>query len=110
MGTPKWPAPPTFMLGILAAALALFGLMSMSGQRSRRLVMAGATAVVLLGMAFMATGCVNVKAWERGRMATLCMTRGPDVEEAMIERTFLESREGSSGGSAAAAGGGCACN
>ncbi len=110
MGTPKSPAPPTFMLGILAAALALFGLLAASGQRSRRLVMAGATAVVLLGVAFMATGCVNVKAWQRGRMATLCMTRGPDVEEAMIERTFLESREGSSGGSAAAAGGGCACN
>ncbi len=104
------PAPPTVMLGILSAALMLLLLLALGKAPSRRLAMAGATAAVLLGTAVFAGGCVNVKAWERGRMATLCMSRGPDVEEAMIERTFLESREGSSGGSAAAAGGGCACN
>lgn len=108
--SPQRPAPPTMMLGILAAALMLLLLVVVGKSPSRRLVMGGATVAVLLATAVFAGGCVNVKAWERGRMATLCMTRGPDIEEAMIERTFLESREGSSGGSAAAAGGGCACN
>lgn len=108
--SPRQPAPPNFMLGIAATAMALIAMMAMAQLRARRGLMMGATAALLLGVALFATGCVNVKAWERGRMATLCMSRGPDVEEAMIERTFLESREGSSGGSAAAAGGGCACN
>lgn len=56
------------------------------------------------------SSCVVVKPWERARLATQVMTRGAGIEEAMIERTFLEAREGASGGSAVGAGGGCACN
>ncbi|MCA9548794.1 MAG: DUF4266 domain-containing protein [Myxococcales bacterium] len=105
------PAPPSGdVLWVLAMA-GLTVLVIMAFQvRARRTAMAVATLGLLAATAAMASGCVNVKAWERGRMASLVMSRGPDVEEAMIERTFLESREGSSGGSAAGAGGGCACN
>lgn len=102
--TPKAP-PPMWLLAAIAGMIALMIVVF----RSRR---ARAVALAATGALFLAffTGCVNVKAWERGRMATNVMTRGPDIEEAMIERTFLESREASSGGSAAGAGGGCACN
>ena len=64
----------------------------------------------LLMILMLSPSCVVVKPWERERMATLVMTRGADIEESMIERTFLESREAAAGGSAAGKGGGCACN
>ena len=105
------PAPPAGdVLWVLAMAGLTVLLVLATRVRARRTAFALATLGLLLATAAMASGCVNVKAWERGRMASLVMSRGPDVEEAMIERTFLESREGASGGSAAGAGGGCACN
>jgi hypothetical protein len=69
------------------------------------------TWIVLLVVAGVWTsGCVVVRPWERERLAKRVMSRGDRVEEAMCERTFLEAREGASGGSAVGAGGGCACN
>ncbi len=64
----------------------------------------------MLASSLVASGCVMVKPWERGRLATLVMSRGASIGEAMVERTFLESREGATGGSSTGAGGGCACN
>jgi hypothetical protein len=66
--------------------------------------------ILLAAIALLASSCVVVKPWERERMASLVMSRGADIEESMIERTFLESREAAAGGSAAGKGGGCACN
>jgi hypothetical protein len=105
------PEPPSGdVLWVLGMA-GLTVLMVLAFQvKARRTAFAVATLGLLVATAALASGCVNVKAWERGRMASNVMSRGPDVEEAMIERTFLESREGASGGSAAGAGGGCACN
>ncbi|MEQ9495629.1 MAG: DUF4266 domain-containing protein [Deltaproteobacteria bacterium] len=104
--TPKGPQPPPMWLLATLAALIASVILLFRSRRARAIALAASGAMFL---AFFA-GCVNVKAWERGRMATAVMTRGPDIEEAMVERTFLESREASSGGSAAGAGGGCACN
>jgi hypothetical protein len=76
----------------------------------RRRLLAVLTLVVATAATAAVSSCAVVRPWERARLATQVMTRGASVEEAMIERTFLEAREGASGGSAVGAGGGCACN
>ncbi len=51
-----------------------------------------------------------VKPWERAILAKQVMQGDEDLGEASCERTFIEAREGSTGGNAVGAGGGCACN
>ena len=65
---------------------------------------------VLAVSSLIASSCAVVRPWERERLATGVMSRTANVEEAICERTFFESREGATGGSAVGAGGGCACN
>ena len=55
-------------------------------------------------------GCATVRPWQRQQLATAVMSESERPGEAMCERTFLESREGATGGSSVGAGGGCACN
>lgn len=69
-----------------------------------------ATVIALVMLTFSVSGCAVVKPWQRGRLAKQVMSRGDRVGEAMCERTFLEAREGATGGSEVGAGGGCACN
>ena len=69
-----------------------------------------AIITLVLSPSFAAPGCAVVRPWERGRLAKRVMSRSVRMGEAMCERTFLEAREGATGGHAAGAGGGCACN
>ena len=54
-------------------------------------------------------GCATVKPYQREYLADRIMDFDSFSEETAMERHFLETREGSSGGKGGA-GGGCACN
>lgn len=56
-----------------------------------------------------ATGCVAVKPYQREYLADRIMDFNADQSEDGIERHWVETREGSSGG-LGGSGGGCACN
>ena len=60
--------------------------------------------------AVLTPACATVRPWQRGHLASGVMSRSVRTGEATCERTFLESREGATGGDAVGAGGGCACN
>jgi len=71
-----------------------------------RLVLAG---VMFFGVGLAVQGCTTVRPYEREILAQQIMQFDANSEEAALERHFLETREGSSGGHGGA-GGGCACN
>jgi hypothetical protein len=56
----------------------------------------------------LASGCVPVRAWERGALAHPTMT--PDSSQGPAEEHMRSVHEGATGGTGAAAGGGCGCN
>ncbi len=56
-----------------------------------------------------ASGCAAVKPYEREFLADRIMAFDGNLEETVMERHFLLTREGSMGGQGGA-GGGCACN
>lgn len=62
--------------------------------------------VLLLALA---TGCVRVRANQRGRLAQPKMQLARDPQATELEQHVYESREGAAGG-AGGAGGGCGCN
>ncbi len=53
--------------------------------------------------------CAMVKPYQREYLADRIMNFESNIDEIRMERHFLETREGSSGGQGGA-GGGCACN
>ena len=68
-----------------------------------KLLLLAAAAVLL------ATGCVNVKPWQRGTLAEPIMNPARDpIGEAQAEHVFF-SREAANGGRGVG-GGGCGCN
>lgn len=58
---------------------------------------------------FMLHSCAIVKPYQREYLADRIMNFDSNQDEISMERHFLETREGSSGGQGGA-GGGCACN
>jgi len=68
-----------------------------------------ALAALLLGSVAFSSGCVVVKPWERGRLATAVMSRAADAEEQAFEHTVLQARQGSGAGGTGI-GAGCGCN
>lgn len=76
-------------------------------MRNILLLAAAGVLLIIFGLTF--SGCATVKPYEREALADQIMTFDASSEEQMMERHFLETREGSSGGTGGA-GGGCACN
>ena len=68
------------------------------------------TALGVILAAGFGTGCATLRPWQRQHLASRVMSQTVRPAEATCERTFLESREGATGGNAAGASGGCACN
>jgi len=64
---------------------------------------------LLLAAALGLSGCVAVKPYQREYLADRIMDFSADQSEDGIERHWVETREGSSGG-LGGSGGGCACN
>ena len=64
--------------------------------------------VFLVSLALLASGCVSVQPWQRGRLADKCMTFDANGGLNAYASHWQESREGSSGG-AGVLGGGCGC-
>lgn len=68
------------------------------------------TLVLLLSIAGIAgTGCVRVRAHERGNLARRAMTNDREPGEARFGQHERGSREGADGGTGQP-GGGCGCN
>ena len=67
------------------------------------------SALVLLLLAFVASGCASVKPWERGTLARADMAWSPDPLEAARRGHVYFSKEASLDASGAG-GGGCGCN
>jgi hypothetical protein len=66
--------------------------------------------ILLLVSIYVTThGCAAVKPYQREYLADPIMSFEANKEERMMERHFIETREGSIGGYGGA-GGGCACN
>ncbi|MGE0549597.1 MAG: DUF4266 domain-containing protein [Kofleriaceae bacterium] len=65
-----------------------------------------ATIIVALGLG---SGCVVVKAHQRGHLAKRAMTNDRDPGEARFGQHTTGSREGADGGTGQP-GGGCGCN
>lgn len=63
----------------------------------------------ILSILFVLNGCAAVRPYEREYLADRIMRFDSDREEMVMERHFIETREGSIGGFGGA-GGGCACN
>ena len=63
----------------------------------------------VLFIAMMGSGCVVVKAHQRGDLAKRAMTSDRDVGEARFGEHARGSREGATGGTGQP-GGGCGCN
>ncbi len=63
-----------------------------------------------LGLAVLAlAGCATVAPFQREYLADRIMDPAASARERALERHWLDTREGASGG-ALGAGGGCACN
>jgi len=75
----------------------------------RDILLLAVTGIMLIGFGIFFNGCVVVKPYERELLAEKIMNFDAAVEERVMERHFLETREGSIGGHGGA-GGGCACN
>lgn len=73
----------------------------------RLLVALGLPLIFMLMISAM--GCVAVKPYQREHLADRIMDFNADQSEDGIERHWVETREGSSGG-LGGSGGGCACN
>lgn len=65
--------------------------------------------VLLCATAWVATGCAQVKPWEKGILAKPEMTFEGDVLETKFAEHIYTSKEASAGG-AGVGGGGCGCN
>jgi hypothetical protein len=66
-------------------------------------------AAVLALLALSVSGCVRVRAHERGNLAKRSMTNDRDPGEARFNQHASGSREGADGGTGEP-GGGCGCN
>ncbi len=55
------------------------------------------------------TGCATVRPYQREYLASRIMDFDKEASEQALDRHWLETREGSSGG-IGGSGGGCACN
>ncbi len=66
-------------------------------------------ASLVLLMAISLSGCVRVKAYQRGNLAKRAMTNDRDAGEARFGQHATGSREGADGGTGQP-GGGCGCN
>jgi len=75
----------------------------------RDLIMLALAGFVLFVFGLVLQGCTTVRPYERENLAERFMQFDANGEESALERHFLETREGSSGGHGGA-GGGCACN
>jgi hypothetical protein len=67
------------------------------------------TFVFFVTLLLSATGCQQVKPWERGHLAKTEMAWSGDPLESLLQDHIFFSKEASSGGDSAA-GGGCGCN
>lgn len=67
------------------------------------------TVAAIVGFPLFTAGCAAVKPYEREYLALHIMDFNKELEEEAIERHWLETLEGSSGG-LGGSGGGCACN
>ena len=65
--------------------------------------------VVAVSLAALSSGCVRVKAHQRGNLAKRAMTNDRDASEARFGQHHTGSREGADGGTGQP-GGGCGCN
>jgi len=64
---------------------------------------------VLILICTLSSGCVQVKAWEKGTLAKSEMAWDPDPLAKQLNDHIHFSKEGSSGG-VSLGGGGCGCN
>jgi hypothetical protein len=74
-------------------------------RRPKRLLLVGVIAILVAA----ATGCANVKPWEREALAREDMAWDPDPGEAAIRSHIHFSKEASLG-AGGSGGGGCGCN
>lgn len=65
--------------------------------------------VLGLGILLFAGGCATVAPYQREYLADRIMDPAATARERALERHWVDTREGASGG-ALGAGGGCACN
>lgn len=65
--------------------------------------------ILLLGMATLLNACAAVKPYQREHLALRIMDFNKELPEEAIERHWIETLEGSTGGMGGS-GGGCACN
>ena len=72
-------------------------------MKLRSIIVMGCTAILL------ATGCANVKPWERGTLADYTMRPDRDALGPALSEHIWFSREASHGGGGVG-GGGCGCN
>ena len=63
----------------------------------------------LLAVALMASGCAQVKPWERDLLAEKKMQLEPAPVDSALDEHIFFSKEAASGG-AGVGGGGCGCN
>ncbi len=83
---------------------------SMTRRGMRNLLLRLATAVGLLALLALGSGCASsVRAYQRERLTDRIMSFQADAKGTARRMKTFESREGSTGGSSGA-GGGCACN
>ncbi len=81
-------------------------------SRSLRVMVSAAVrylSTLVIFMAISASGCVVVKAHQRGNLAKRAMTNDRDAGEARFGQHATGSREGADGGTGQP-GGGCGCN
>jgi hypothetical protein len=64
--------------------------------------------IVVVVLAVFATGCANVRAYEREKLADPIMERQDQFAKQTIEQKFFSTREGSIGGGGGISGG-CGC-
>ena len=74
-----------------------------------RILFRFAVAIVFGGAMIAGSGCVNVRAYQRGHLAKRAMTDDRDTGEARFRAHERGAREGAEGGTGQA-GGGCGCN
>jgi len=65
--------------------------------------------ILLLALLGLESGCATVAPYQREFLADRIMDPAASARERAIERHWVDTREGASGG-ALGAGGGCACN
>jgi len=75
----------------------------------REIFLLSFTGILLIIFGITFNGCVAIKPYERELLADRVMDFDSIDEERVMERHFLETREGSVGGHGGS-GGGCACN